>query len=191
MTRLRDVAVLRILAVSTISTMNVLWPRQFIAGTDASKDSIGDPDFADSAGTKRTGLGQQRDQRHLANVRALARHVGTGDQQDHARFGRMVQSLGTNSPCGNVTSSTGWRPGFDASIPNRPSTSGEPNPASRRDIGQRCQRVQFRDRHGDFAARCRGADGCAPAVLETTVVHTTTLSRPPIEPSLRTLSIPA
>ena len=58
-------------------------------------------------------LGQQRDQGDLADVRALARHVRPGDQQDRARRVRPdaeLVSLGTKSPGLIKASSTGCRP---------------------------------------------------------------------------------
>ena len=53
MTRLRGVALLRMLAASVISTMNVLWPAaQLVAGADAREDAIGQADLGLAAGTK-------------------------------------------------------------------------------------------------------------------------------------------
>ena len=61
-----------------------LAPRQFVAGSDASEDAIGDADGGLRGGDIAADLCHQRQQRHLANVGALAGHVRAGDQQDHA-----------------------------------------------------------------------------------------------------------
>ena len=105
-------AVLRMRAVSVISTMNVLWPRDSssLAPTRAKIRSA-TPIVASLGRHEAADLGHQRDQRDLADVGALARHVRAGDQQDRARRRRRpCVSLGTNVPSGSRMSSTGWRP---------------------------------------------------------------------------------
>ena len=98
------VAVLRIRAVSVISTMNVLWPRVSSSlAPDAGEDAVGHADRGLAGGHEAADLRHQRQQRHLADVGALARHVRAGDQQDRIRRvdgfaigSNQRVSLGTN-----------------------------------------------------------------------------------------------
>ena len=53
---------------------------QFVAGADAGEDPVGHADRRLLRRHEAADLGHQRDQCHLADVRALAGHVGTGDQ---------------------------------------------------------------------------------------------------------------
>ena len=86
--RLRGVAVLRIRAVSVISTMNVLCPRDSssLAPTLAKILSTIADGRADLAGTKLPIWASKRDQGDLANVSTFARHVGPGNQMQDARI---------------------------------------------------------------------------------------------------------
>ena len=59
-------------------------PGQLVAGAHAGENAVGHADPRLAGRHETADLGQQRDQRHLANVRALARHVRTGDQEDRA-----------------------------------------------------------------------------------------------------------
>ena len=95
MTRLCGVALLRMLAVSVISTMNVLWPRlsSSVAPTRAKRRST-TPIRARFARDEAADLGQDRDQGDLADVGALARHVRAGDQQDRAVVGAESSVVG-------------------------------------------------------------------------------------------------
>ena len=76
-------ALLRILAVSLISTMKVDWPRARsslapmrvkIRSTRSIRALLG--------GHKRSGVRQQGEQSDLPNIGAFARHVRPGDQSD-------------------------------------------------------------------------------------------------------------
>ena len=105
-------ALFRMLAVSVISTMNVLWPRlsSSVAPTRANSRSTM-PIRARLGRDEAADLGQDRDQGDLADVRALAGHVRPGDQQDRARcLSPSWMSLGTKSPGARIASSTGCRP---------------------------------------------------------------------------------
>ena len=92
-------AVLRMRAVSVISTMNVLWPRasSSLAPTRAKIRSAM-PMIACAAGTKLPIWAMSVKQRDLPNVRALAGHVGTGDQQDHTALWIGHRIVGNECP---------------------------------------------------------------------------------------------
>ena len=76
---------MRILAVSDISTMKVLWLRlkSSVAPTRANSRSTV-PIRARRGGHEAAQMGQDRDQGDLPDVSALAGHVGPGDQEDRA-----------------------------------------------------------------------------------------------------------
>ena len=57
---------------------------QFVAGADAGENAVGQADRGFACRHKAADLGHERQQRHLADVGALARHVRAGDQQDLA-----------------------------------------------------------------------------------------------------------
>ena len=103
------------LAVSVISTMNVLCPRlsSSLAPTRVKMRSAM-PIRAPLGRHEAADLGQQREQRDLADVGALAGHVRAGDQQDRAVVGAERRCRwGRTSPGGSVLSSTGCRPSLD------------------------------------------------------------------------------
>ena len=81
------VALFRMLAVSVISTMKVLWPRlsSSVAPTRAKRRST--MPIRAAGGDEAADLRQDGDQRDLADVRALAGHVRAGDQEDRAGVG--------------------------------------------------------------------------------------------------------
>ena len=82
-------AVLRMRAVSVISTMNVLWPRasSSLAPTRAKMRSA-TPIVAARGRHEAADLRHQREQRGLADVGALAGHVGAGDEERWSSGGR-------------------------------------------------------------------------------------------------------
>ena len=73
-------------------------PRQLVAGTDAGKDAIGDPDGRLASGNEAAHLCHQRQQRDLTNVRTLTGHVRASDQQDHSVIDRGQRVVGHESP---------------------------------------------------------------------------------------------
>ena len=52
---------------------------QVVAGADAGEDAVHHADVGVGRGDEAAHLGHQDDQRHLAHIRGLARHVGAGD----------------------------------------------------------------------------------------------------------------
>ena len=60
--------------------------RQVVGGADAGEDAIDDRAAGGLGGHKGTHLGQDGDQRGLAQVGGLAAHVGAGDDGDELRF---------------------------------------------------------------------------------------------------------
>ena len=58
--------------------------RQLVAGSDASKDAIRNPDRRLTGRYEAAGLSHQGNERHLPDISALARHIGTGDDQYQA-----------------------------------------------------------------------------------------------------------
>ena len=68
-----------------------------------------------------TGVRQQREQRDLPDVRALARHVGPGDERDLLRRRLRVACRSAQSvPRSTICSSTGWRPSLNLKEPSLP-----------------------------------------------------------------------
>jgi hypothetical protein len=59
MTSERSVALLRMLAVSVISTMKVDWPRESVVGADAGEDAVDEADGGAVGGDEAADLGQQ------------------------------------------------------------------------------------------------------------------------------------
>ena len=90
MMRLRSVALFRMFAVSFISTMKVDWPRErsSLAPTRVKMRSAR-PISALLRGHVAADLRHEREQRHLADVGALARHVRAGD--DVEAVGAAIQ----------------------------------------------------------------------------------------------------
>ena len=85
-TRLREVALCRMFAVSCISTMKVDWPRAMLSDAPTranSRSTIGS--LAVRAGDERSGLRHQAEQRGLAQVGRLAAHVRTGEDDELMR----------------------------------------------------------------------------------------------------------
>ena len=108
------VAWCRMLAVSTISTRNVLCPRARLScAPDAREDAIRPARCgAARAGTKRADLRQEHEQRDLAHEHALAAHVRAGEDDDLAP--RRVERDVVGGERGRAAaSSTGWRPSHD------------------------------------------------------------------------------
>ena len=56
--------------------------RQLVAGADAGEDAVGNADRRLAGRHEAADLRHEREQGHLADVRALAGHVRAGDQQD-------------------------------------------------------------------------------------------------------------
>ena len=114
MTRRAAPAWLRIAAVSTISTMKVERPRarSSAAPTRLNRRST-TPICAAAAGTKRAHLRQDGNQRVLPQERALAGHVGAGQQPEPPVVAARSQSLGDEGSGMrriSAASTTGWRP---------------------------------------------------------------------------------
>ena len=59
-----------------------------VAGADAGEDAIDEPDLRASSGQEAANLRHEREQRGLAQIRALTGHVRTGDE-DEAAFLRL------------------------------------------------------------------------------------------------------
>ena len=57
---------------------------EVVAGADAGEDPVHNADMGMGGGDEAPHLGQQDDQRHLAHIGGLARHVGAGDNGDPA-----------------------------------------------------------------------------------------------------------
>ena len=53
---------------------------QLVGGADAREDAIRQADGGGFGGDEAAGMGQQHDQRDLADIGALARHVRPGDE---------------------------------------------------------------------------------------------------------------
>ena len=88
MTRLRDVALCRMFAVSCISTMNVDWPRAMLsdAPTRANRRST-TGSFAVRAGTNEPACAIRQSSARLAQVGRLAAHVRAGQDDQLVRGG--------------------------------------------------------------------------------------------------------
>ena len=56
--------------------------REIVAGADAREDAIDEVDARLGGRDKGAGVGEQRQQRHLPDIGALARHVRPGDEHD-------------------------------------------------------------------------------------------------------------
>ena len=117
--------------------------RQFVAGADPGEDPVGHADRRFTSRHEAADLGQQREQRRLANVRALAGHVGAGDQQQHAFLGARRNVVRHERTVRfNRKSSTGWRPSTMCSTGS--STSVRAAIASvASQVGQRRQHVDL------------------------------------------------
>ena len=77
------VALLRIFAVSFISTMNVLCPRARLSLAPTRVNIRSTRQISASAGRhKPAHMGHQHDQTHLAQHRALTRHIGAGEHDN-------------------------------------------------------------------------------------------------------------
>ena len=67
---------------------------EFVAGSNASEDSIRDSDAGFAGGNERTHLREQCDQCRLADVGALTRHVGARDDLHATVYGRPFSFRG-------------------------------------------------------------------------------------------------
>ena len=56
--------------------------RQIVAGADARENAVDQINARFRGGNERAGVRQQRQQRHLPDVSAFARHVRAGDERD-------------------------------------------------------------------------------------------------------------
>ena len=154
---------------------------ELVARADAGEDAVGDADRRALGRDEAADLGHQREQRSLADVRALAGHVGAGDEEEGAE-GRMTNfecrmcdvfahssfeirhskssrgtamPLGTNVPSGSVTSSTGWRPASTSSTGS--ATTVGPHVAARAgQLGEAGEHVDFGQRVGGGLQPRRG-----------------------------------
>ncbi len=86
----------------------------FVAGADAGEEAIGQADGGAFGRDVAADLGQERDERDLADVGAFAGHVGAGDERRANRRAENCASLATNS-LPSCCSSTGWRPSMISS----------------------------------------------------------------------------
>ena len=156
-------ALLRMLAVSVISTMKVLWPRlsSSVAPTRAKMRST-TPIRADLGRDEAAHLGEDADQGDLADVGALARHVRAGEDDDQAVVrARDATSFGTKAPWGIRASRTGCRP---SSI-RRTGSAGHLGAAvalTGGEFGQAAQHVDL-GQHGAGLDEPRGLGGDAVA----------------------------
>ena len=95
MTRLRRCGVVQdVRRFGHLDHEGTLAARQLVAGSDTREDAIGDADFGFLGRDKTADLRHQRDQRHLADVGALAGHVRAGDQQDRTIFVAAPRIIG-------------------------------------------------------------------------------------------------
>jgi hypothetical protein len=112
-TRLRSLALCRMLAVSSISTMKVERPpaRSSAAPMREKMRSTG-PMRARARGDEAAGVGHQHDQRDLAHIGGLAAHVRAGDDQHPALIveANAVGDEGLAAAARPTCSTTGWRP---------------------------------------------------------------------------------
>src|SRR5262249_8974838 len=111
MTRLRGVALLRMLAASVISTMKVLCPRpsSSLAPTRVKMRST-TPTRAFRAGTKLPAWASSVISATWRMKQLFPLMLGPVMSQNVPCSGPRVTSLGTNVPGGRFWSSTGWRP---------------------------------------------------------------------------------
>ena len=84
---------------------------QVVGRADAGEQAVDDADPGTLGRDEAAQMGQDRDQGDLADVGALAGHVGAGDQEDRARRPRRAGRRWARSrPGDRIASSTGWRP---------------------------------------------------------------------------------
>src|SRR5450755_3884603 len=90
-----DVALLRMFAVSCISTMNVDSPRA--RWSDAREDAIENAECRFRGGDKTAGLVEKNDERDLAQVGRFAAHVRAGDDLNPVAIAIDVGVVGNES----------------------------------------------------------------------------------------------
>ena len=83
---------------------------QVIGGADAGEQAIDQADPRSFGRDEAPRCGHDRDQGDLADVSALARHVGAGDQEDRPCIAAQMDVVGHEIAGARMASSTGCRP---------------------------------------------------------------------------------